>query len=64
MHRRQFLASSLALGVATALNRSAAAQSRLGARFELRGFDEAVLEGGAMPLEVRERVINDWVKRS
>jgi uncharacterized protein (DUF885 family) len=41
-----------------------AAQSRLGARFDLRGFHAAVLEGGAMPLEVLERVINDWVKRN
>ena len=64
MHRRQLLASSPALGVATSLNRSAAAQSRLGARFDLRGFHEAVLEGRAMPLEVLEQVINDWVKRS
>jgi len=40
----------------------AAAQSRLGARFDLRGFHDAVLEGGAMPLEVLERVVNDWVK--
>lgn len=46
------------------LRLQAAAESRLGARLELRGFDEAVLEGGAMPLEVLERVINDWVKRS
>ena len=38
-----------------------AAQSRLGARFDLRGFHAAVLEGGALPLEVLERVINDWV---
>ena len=114
MHRRQFLASSPALGVATSLELGmyrnsvrpprhaavvpvprgavqseidrycvwpgqasghkighikplrlrAAAQSRLGARFYLRGFHEAVLEGGAMPLEVLERVVNDWVKRS
>jgi len=52
------------IGHVELLRLRAAAQSRLGARFDLRGFHEAVLEGGAMPLEVLERVINDWVKRS
>lgn len=57
-------ASGCKIGHIELLRLRAAAQSRLGARFELRGFDEAVLEGGAMPLEVLERVVNDWVKRS
>lgn len=37
------------------------ARGRLGAAFDLRGFHAAVLEGGAMPLEVLERVVDDWV---
>ena len=39
----------------------AAAQARLGSRFDLRGFHDAVLKGGAMPLEVLARVVDDWV---
>jgi uncharacterized protein (DUF885 family) len=38
----------------------AAAQAKLGARFDLRGFHDAVLKGGAMPLEVLARVVDDW----
>jgi len=39
----------------------AAAQAKLGARFDLRGFHDAVLKGGAMPLEVLANVVDDWV---
>lgn len=39
----------------------AAAQAKLGARFDLKGFHDAVLRGGAMPLEVLARVADDWV---
>jgi uncharacterized protein (DUF885 family) len=37
------------------------ARAQLGARFDLRGFHEVVLEDGAMPLEVLEQVVNGWV---
>jgi len=40
----------------------AAAQAKLGARFDLRSFHDAVLKGGTMPLEVLARVVDDWVK--
>jgi uncharacterized protein (DUF885 family) len=36
------------------------ARGQLGTRFDLRGFHEVVLEGGAMPLEVLERVVEAW----
>ena len=39
----------------------AAAQAKLGARFDLRGFHDAVLKGGAMPLEVLARAVDDWM---
>jgi len=37
-----------------------AARAKLGPRFDLRGFHDAVLGGGAMPLEVLARVVDDW----
>jgi uncharacterized protein (DUF885 family) len=39
----------------------AAAQARLGDRFDLRAFHDTVLEGGAMPLEVLARVVEEWI---
>ena len=38
----------------------AAAQAKLGKRFDLRAFHDTVLKGGAMPLEVLARVVEDW----
>jgi uncharacterized protein (DUF885 family) len=42
----------------------AEAQAKLGARFDLRSFHDAVLKGGAMPLEVLARVVDEWVKNT
>jgi uncharacterized protein (DUF885 family) len=36
------------------------ARAKLGARFDLRGFHDVVLRGGAMPLEVLAQVVDDW----
>jgi uncharacterized protein (DUF885 family) len=38
-----------------------AAQQRLGAGFDVRGFHGAVLSNGAVPLGVLERVVDTWV---
>jgi uncharacterized protein (DUF885 family) len=37
-----------------------AARAKLGHRFDLRSFHDAVLKGGAMPLEVLAQVVDDW----
>jgi len=37
------------------------ARARLGARFDIKGFHAAVLDGGAMPLDVLGRVVDQWV---
>ncbi|HYJ29550.1 MAG TPA: DUF885 family protein [Allosphingosinicella sp.] len=39
------------------------ARRRLGARFDLKGFHDAVLLNGDMPLEVLGTVVGDWVAR-
>ncbi|WP_394823598.1 DUF885 domain-containing protein [Pendulispora albinea] len=38
------------------------AKEKLGAKFDIRRFHDAALLPGAMPLEVLERVIHDWVR--
>jgi uncharacterized protein (DUF885 family) len=37
------------------------AKARLGSRFDIRRFHNAVLDNGALPLSTLERVIDDWV---
>ncbi|ASP48632.1 DUF885 domain-containing protein [Cognaticolwellia beringensis] len=40
----------------------ASAEQKLGDRFDIRGFHDTVLGGGAMPLALLERRVNDWIK--
>jgi uncharacterized protein (DUF885 family) len=37
------------------------AKTQLGANFDLRGFHDASLETGGVPLTVLERVVDDWI---
>jgi len=44
-----------------ALNRMRdAAKTRLGARFDIKGFHDTVLTNGATPLSVTQNLVNDW----
>lgn len=40
------------------------AELELGDQFDIRGFHDAVLGGGAMPLELLERRVNEWIART
>lgn len=40
------------------------AEARLGARFDIRAFHDAVLSDGALPLKTLERNIEDWIERN
>jgi uncharacterized protein (DUF885 family) len=37
------------------------ARTKLGARFDLKAFHRVVLENGAVPLTVLERLVDDWI---
>ncbi|MFN9545230.1 MAG: DUF885 family protein, partial [Alphaproteobacteria bacterium] len=39
------------------------ARQALGNRFDLKTFHKVVLENGAVPLTVLERLIDDWIAR-
>jgi uncharacterized protein (DUF885 family) len=39
------------------------AESKLGARFNIRAFHDAVLEQGAVPLGILESHVKDWIAR-
>jgi uncharacterized protein (DUF885 family) len=57
-------ASSYMIGKMTWLKLRASAQARLGARYDVRRFHDAGLLTGAMPLEILERHINDWMEQA
>ena len=63
--RRYFVipgqATACKIGMQKILDLRAQAQKALGARFDIRGFHDTVLGGGAMPLELLERRVTTWI---
>jgi uncharacterized protein (DUF885 family) len=57
-------ASSYMLGWRAWTSARSRAQSRLGARFEIRKFHDRGLATGSVPLDVLSRVIDDWTASS
>ena len=38
------------------------AQRALGEKFDLRDFNDVVLQGGALPLSILEQRVEEWIK--
>ncbi len=55
-------ATSYKIGMLKILELRAKAKTELGDRFDIRGFHDTVLGGGALPLVILEHRINDWIK--
>ena len=43
------------------LDLRAKAEARLGARFNIKAFHEAVLRNGPLPLDLLDREVNAWI---
>ena len=56
-------ATAYKTGQLAILRMRATAEAALGTDFDLRDFNEMILENGAMPLGILESVVNDWVAK-
>ncbi|XQW83943.1 DUF885 domain-containing protein [Thalassotalea piscium] len=54
-------ATSYKIGMLKIMELRATAEKALGDKFDIRGFHDTVLGGGAMPLSILERRVNDWI---
>ncbi|HLU07892.1 MAG TPA: DUF885 domain-containing protein [Woeseiaceae bacterium] len=54
-------ATSYKIGMMKILELRENARAELGEKFDIRGFHDTVLGGGALPLEILERRVNVWI---
>jgi uncharacterized protein (DUF885 family) len=57
-------ATAYKIGMLKILELRTRAQTALGDRFDIRGFHDTVLGGGALPLQILERRVDDWIAAS
>ncbi len=57
-------ATSYKIGMLKILELRARARAALGPRFDIRAYHDAVLGGGALPLSILERRVDDWIAAS
>ncbi len=55
-------ATSYKVGMLKILELRARAKAELGGAFDIRGFHDTVLGGGALPLVILERRVDDWIE--
>ncbi len=55
-------ATAYKVGMLKILELRAAAKAELGDKFDIKGFHDTVLGGGALPLDILERRVNEWVE--
>ncbi|MBQ4880223.1 DUF885 domain-containing protein [Pseudoalteromonas luteoviolacea] len=55
-------ATSYKVGMIKILELREHAKDELGAKFDIRGFHDTILGGGAMPLSILERRVNTWIE--
>lgn len=55
------VATAYKIGMRKILELRERARTELGEKFDIRGFHDAVLGGGALPLDMLERVIDEWI---
>ena len=54
-------ATSYKIGMLNILEQREAARRALGDNFDIRGFHDAILGGGSLPLPILEQRVNHWV---
>jgi len=55
-------ATAYKIGMLEILKLRESAEKQLGSKFDIKGFHDTVLGGGALPMSILERRVNDWVK--